>query len=112
MRLTMFAVALALVAGGSSGAIAQYVCPPGYGYYGGVCSPLSPPGYSNPVAGAVTGEASGAATGYSVAGPIGAVVGGAIGTATGTLSGTANMLTPTGCPYGYYYYNGACYPAR
>jgi hypothetical protein len=109
MKLRMFAIAAALVASASSGAMAQYVCPPGYGYYGGVCSPVRPPGYSNPVSGAVTGEASGAAAGYSAAGPVGAVVGGALGTATGVVSGTANALAPPSCPYGYRYYNGACY---
>src|SRR6202040_1020770 len=71
----IFAVAVAFVAGASSGAMAQYVCPPGYGYYGGVCSPIYPPGYSNPVSGAVTGEAAGAASGYAVGGPVGAVIG-------------------------------------
>jgi len=106
-KLKMVAVA-ALVASVPSGAMAQYVCPPGYGYYRGVCSPLNP-GYSNPVSGAVTGEAAGAASGYAVGGPVGAVVGGALGTATGTITGTANMLTPPGCPYGYRYYNGGCY---
>ena len=111
MRLKMFAVAAVLLASASSGAMAQYVCPPGYGYYRGVCSPMYP-SYSNPVSGAVTGEAAGAASGYAVGGPVGAVIGGAIGTATGTLSGTANIVAPTGCPYGYSYYNGACYPVR
>ena len=109
----------------SSGAMAQ-VCPPGYMFYGGVCQPSTPPGYSNPVSGAVTGAgagaASGAATGSNVAGPVGGVVGGTLGTATGivsgTLSGTAGMLTPSAppvppsCPPGYMNYNGNCYPAR
>ena len=109
MRLGMLAVAAAVAVGASSGAMAQYVCPPGYGFYGGVCSPMNP-NYSNPVSGAVTGEAAGAASGYAVGGPVGAVIGGAIGTATGTLSGTANMLSPApACPYPYRYYNGACY---
>ena len=44
-----------------------------------------------------------------------AVIGGALGTATGAVGGAANMLAPpapAGCPYGYAFYNGACYPAR
>ena len=52
MRLFTFAAATVLVASASSGAIAQYVCPPGYGYYGGVCQPVAR-SYSNPVSGAV-----------------------------------------------------------
>jgi hypothetical protein len=112
IRSKIFAVSAVVLASASSGAMAQYLCPPGYGYYGGVCSPVYPPGYGNPVSGAVTGEASGAAAGYSAAGPVGAVVGGALGIAAGTLSGTVNMLTPSGCPYGYYYYGGVCYLAR
>jgi len=112
MRLQLLAVSAALVACVSSGAMAQYVCPPGYTYYAGVCQPTYPPGYSNPVSGAVQGEASGAAAGYAAGGPVGAVIGGALGTATGAVGGAANMLTPppaAGCPYGYRYYNGACY---
>jgi hypothetical protein len=108
-KLSIFAVAV-LVAGASSGAMAQY-CPPGYAFYGGVCQP-STPSYSNPVSGAMSGEAAGAAQGYATGGPVGAVIGGAIGTATGTLSGTANMLSPPACSPGYMYYNGACYPAH
>jgi hypothetical protein len=114
-RLKMLAVSAALVAGASSGAMAQYVCPPGYAYYGGVCQPVTR-SYSNPVSGAASGEAAGAATGNRAAGPVGAIVGGAIGTATGTVTGTANMLTggapPSTCGRGYMYYNGGCYPAR
>jgi hypothetical protein len=114
-RLKIFAVSAALVAGASSGAMAQYVCPPGYAYYGGACQPVVR-SYSNPVSGAVSGEAAGAAAGNRAAGPVGAIVGGAIGTATGTVTGTANMLTggapPQTCARGYMYYNGACYPAR
>jgi len=53
MQLKMFAVAAALLAGASTGAMAQYVCPPGYTYYAGVCQPSAPLGYSNPVSGAV-----------------------------------------------------------
>ena len=115
MQLKMFALAAALLAGVSSGAMAQYVCPPGYTYYAGVCQPSAPLGYSNPVSGAVQGEASGAAAGYAAGGPVGAVIGGALGTATGAVGGAANMLAPpapAGCPYGYAFYNGACYPAR
>lgn len=114
IKLTMFAVA-ALLAGISSQAMAQYVCPPGYAYYGGVCQPVAR-SYSNPVSGAMSGEAAGAAAGYNAAGPVGAIVGGAIGTATGTVAGTAGMVTPPAtapsCAYGYMYYNGGCYPAR
>jgi hypothetical protein len=108
IKLAMFAVA-AMVSGMSSQAMAQYVCPPGYAYYGGACQPLAP-SYSNPVSGAMSGEAAGAAAGNRAAGPVGAVVGGAIGTATGALSGTANMFTPPAptptCAPGYMYYNG------
>src|SRR5205823_8259082 len=68
--LQMFAAAIALVASASSIAVAQYVCPPGYAYYGGVCQPVRP-SYSNLVSGAVSGEAAGAAQGYSAAGPVG-----------------------------------------
>jgi len=114
MTLTVFAVA-ALMAGVSSGAMAQYVCPPGHSYSRGVCQPVAR-SYSNPVSGAVTGEAAGAAAGNRAAGPVGAVVGGAVGTATGTVTGTANMLTggapPPTCARGYVHYNGGCYPAR
>src|SRR5690348_14768577 len=117
MRMTLVvALAAVLAASASSSAMAQYVCPPGYTYYGGVCQPLRSPGYSNPVSGAVSGEAAGAASGYRAAGPVGAVVGGALGTAAGTLSGTANMLTggpaPAACARGYSLYNGYCYPNR
>ena len=114
MRTRLFAITAAIALGASSAAMAQ--CVPGYVYYGGVCQPAYPPGYSNPVSGAVSGEASGAASGYAVGGPIGAVVGGAIGTATGTVAGTANAVsgvtTPTPCTYGYHWYNGYCYPNR
>ena len=123
-KLMMFAAA-AIVATASSGAMSQ-VCPQGYVFYGGVCQPSTPPGYSNPVSGLVTGAgtgaASGAATGSNVAGPVGGVIGGTLGTATGivsgTLSGTAGMLAPPAppvpatCPPGYIIYNGSCYPAR
>lgn len=114
MKLTICAVA-AVVAGMSGEAMAQYVCPPGYAYSGGVCQPVAR-SYSNPVSGAVSGEAAGAAAGNRAAGPVGAIVGGAIGTATGTVTGTANMVTggapPPTCARGYMYYNGGCYPAR
>ena len=114
--LKMVAITTALVVSASSAAMAQYVCPPGYTYYAGVCQPMGSPGYSNPVSGAVSGEAAGAASGYRSAGPVGAVVGGALGTAAGTLTGTANMLTggapPAACPRGYQFYNGSCYPSR
>ena len=113
-RFKMFALAAALAVGTSSAAMAQYTCAPGYAYCNGVCQPVRPPGYGNPVSGAVSGEASGAAGGYATGGPVGAVVGGALGTATGALSGTANLLTPPvrTCNTGYTYYNGACVPAR
>jgi len=114
IKLAMFAAA-ALVMGVSTGAMAQYVCPPGYAYYGGACQPVAP-SYSNPVSGAMSGEAAGAAAGNRAAGPVGAIVGGAIGTAAGTLSGTAGMFAPPAptptCARGYMYYNGSCYPAR
>ena len=115
MRTTLKAVAAATAA--SSGLVA---CGDGavclcarIHVYRGVCQPVTPPSYSNPVSGAVSGEAAGASRGYATGGPVGAVVGGAIGTATGTLSGTANMLSPpASCGPGYRYYNGACYPVR
>ena len=114
-RLTLCAITIVLMAGASSGALAQYVCPPGYGYYSGICQPLTV-SYSNPVSGAISGEAAGATQGYSALGPVGAVVGGALGTATGALAGTARMVSPSppqpSCGAGYIYYNGACYPAR
>jgi hypothetical protein len=118
-RFKILAVAAALAAGTSSAAMAQYACPPGYTYSGGVCQPVPAPapGYpSNPVSGAVAGEQSGAASGYATGGPVGAVVGGALGTATGTVAGTANALTgpspATACGPGFTYYNGYCYPRR
>ena len=114
MRIRLAVIAAAALAAGMSGeAVAQYVCPPGYAYYGGVCQPVAR-SYSNPVSGAVSGEAAGAAAGYNAAGPVGAIVGGAIGTVTGTVAGTAGMVTPPAptCAYGYMYYNGSCYPAR
>jgi hypothetical protein len=88
-------VAVAVMAAGiSSTAMAAYPCVPGYTYRHGICQPVRPQGYSNPVSGAVSGEAAGAARGAASAGPVGAVVGGALGTATGVVTGTANMLTP------------------
>jgi hypothetical protein len=116
-KFKIFAIAAVLAAGTSSVALAQYACPAGYAYSGGICRPVPAPAYpSNPVSGAVAGEQSGAASGAAAAGPIGAVVGGAIGTATGTVAGTANSLTgvtaTTMCGPGFTYYNGYCYPAR
>ena len=67
-RLKILALAATLAAGAQSAALAQYVCPPGYAYAGGVCQPMGSPGYSNPVSGAVAGEAAGAASGYRAAG--------------------------------------------
>jgi len=125
-RLKMFAIGVALAAGTSSAAMAQYACPAGYTYYNGVCQPVAAPapapGYpAGPVSGAAAGGAAGAASGSAAAGPVGAIVGGALGTATGAVAGTANALTPPppavaavptpACGPGYTYYNGACYPA-
>jgi hypothetical protein len=110
-KFKIFAAVAALAAGTSSAAMAEYPCAPGYALYGGICQPVPPPGYSNPVSGTVSGEASGAAQGYASGGPVGAVVGGALGAAGGALAGTANMLgAPAGCADGYYYYSGYCYP--
>jgi hypothetical protein len=116
-RFKVFAIAAALAAGMSSAAMAQYACPAGYAYYGGVCQPAPAPGYpSGPLSGAAAGEAAGAANGAAAAGPVGAIVGGALGTATGAVAGTANAVagaappTPV-CGPGYTYYNGGCYPA-
>ena len=67
--LKMIALAAVLAATASGGPMAQYVCPPGYTYYGGVCQPMRSPGYSNPVSGAVSGEAAGAAAGKERQGP-------------------------------------------
>jgi hypothetical protein len=92
-RLKIFAVIAALMAGTSSVAMARYPCVPGYTYRHGVCQPVRPLGYHNPVTGAVSGEAAGAARGNATSGPVGAVVGGALGTASGAITGTANMLT-------------------
>src|SRR6267378_6442565 len=106
-RFKIFAIVVALAAGTSSAAMAQYACPPGYAFNRGVCQPVPTSPYpSNPVSGAVSGEAAGAASGYAAGGPVGAVVGGAIGTATGAVTGTANMLAPPpfGCNTGYTYY--------
>ncbi len=93
-RLTILAAGVAVLAAiGSSPAMAQHRCISGYAYRHGVCQPVHPQGYSNPVSGAVSGEASGAARGNAAAGPVGAVVGGALGTAGGAITGTGNMLT-------------------
>ncbi len=93
-RLRILAAAVvALATVGSSAAMAQDRCIPGYTYRNGVCQPVHPQGYSNPVSGAVSGEAAGAARGNASAGPVGAVVGGALGTAGGVITGTSNMLT-------------------
>ena len=92
--LKVVAIAAVLAASTSSVAMARYYCVPGYTYRHGVCQPVHPQGYSNPVSGAVSGEAAGAARGNASSGPVGAVVGGALGTASGALTGTANMLTP------------------
>jgi hypothetical protein len=123
MKLKTFAIAAVLAVGVSGAAMAQYACPAGYVYAGGVCQPTGAPGgYSNPASGAVNGTQAGAATGYNAAGPVGAVVGGALGTATGAVGGAANTatgvtgaVTGTGgrCAVGYYLAsNGYCYPNR
>jgi hypothetical protein len=122
MNLRTFAIAAVLAAGVSSAAMAQYACPAGYVYAGGVCqSTAAPGGYSNPVSGAASGTAAGAASGYNAAGPVGAVVGGALGTAAGAVGGAANTVTGvtgavTGtsrCAAGFYLAsNGYCYPNR
>lgn len=93
-KVKLAAIATVLAIGVSSAAMAAYPCVPGYIYRHGVCQPVRPQGYSNPVSGAVSGEAAGAARGAASAGPVGAVVGGALGTASGAITGTANMLTP------------------
>jgi hypothetical protein len=120
-RLKIAAIAAALAAGISGAAMAQYSCPPGYTYYGGVCQPVPAPAYpaypSGPLSGAAAGGASGAAAGNAAAGPVGGIVGGALGTATGAVTGTVNALTggataTPACAAGYVYYAGGCYPAR
>jgi hypothetical protein len=122
MKLKTFVIAAVLAVGMSGAATAQYACPAGYTYAGGVCQPTAAPGgYSNPVSGAASGTAAGAASGYNAAGPVGAVVGGALGTASGAVGGAANTVTGvtgavTGtsrCAVGYYLAsNGNCYPNR
>ena len=121
MNLKTLAIATALAVGASGAAMAQYACPAGYVYAGGVCQPSVPGGYSNPVSGAVSGTQAGAASGYNTAGPVGAVVGGALGTAGGAVSGAANTVTGvtgavTGvgrCAAGFYLASdGHCYPNR
>jgi hypothetical protein len=92
-KLKVLGIAAVLAAGVPGAAVAAYPCIPGYALYGGVCQPIRPPGYSNPVSGAVSGEAAGAANGYATGGPVGAAVGGAIAIASGTLAGTGNMLS-------------------
>jgi hypothetical protein len=125
MNIKTFTLAAALAVAVSSAAMAQYTCPAGYVYAGGICQPTSAPGgYSNPASGAVNGYSSGAANGYSTGGPVGAVVGGAFGTATGAVTGATNTATGVvngvtapvtggGCAAGYYLAsNGYCYPNR
>ena len=113
--LKTLTIAAALVGATSGAALAQYACPAGYTYAGGVCQPG---GYTNPVSGAASGSAAGAAAGSAAAGPVGGIVGGALGIATGTVTGTANAIggavTPTApaCAPGYILHNGACYPGR
>ena len=113
--LKAFAIAAVLAAGVSGTAMAEGPCVPGYAPRAGVCQPIHPPGYSNPVSGAVQGEAQGAAAGNRAAGPVGAVVGGALGIASGTISGTANALSGGSAPRcgaGWVWYNGGCHPRR
>ena len=115
MTISKIAIAAVLAAALPGAAMAAAPCVPGYALYGGVCQPIRPPGYGNPVSGAVQGEARGAARGEAAAGPVGAVVGGAVGVATGTLRGTANMLSggsAPACGPGRVYYNGGCYVRR
>ncbi len=93
-RLAILVLAAGLLISlGPNPAAARYRCVPGYTYRHGVCQPVHPLGYHNPVSGAVSGEAAGAERGAARGGPVGAVVGGALGIATGTLTGTANMLS-------------------
>ena len=106
MRFKVLAVASAvLAAGASSPAMATYHCAAGYKYYNHGChrvhssahgnsaaAPAQPPGYGNPVSGAVSGMQSVGSKGAASAGPVGAVVGGALGTAGGAATGTSNML--------------------
>jgi hypothetical protein len=100
MRMTLVvALAAVLAASASSSATAQYACPPGYAFYGGVCQPMGSPGYSNPVSGAVSGEAAGAASGYRAAGPVGAVprrrlAPTAISCTTATVTRTVRLSLP------------------
>jgi hypothetical protein len=125
MNIKTFTLAAALAVGVSGAAMAQYACPAGYVYAGGICQPAAAPGgYSNPASGAVNGYSSGAANGYSTGGPVGAVVGGAFGTATGAVTGATNTATGVvngvtapvtggGCAAGYYLASkGYCYPNR
>jgi hypothetical protein len=99
-RFKVFAVVAALAVGTSSAAMAEYPCAPGYALYGGVCQPVSAPGYSNPASGTVSGEATGAASGYATGGPIGAVVGGALAPPAPRLPAPsicwARRVAPTG----------------
>lgn len=92
--LKILAISAVLTPATNSGSFAQYACPPGYAYTGGMCQPS---GYvpGNPVSGAVGGTAAGVTAGSATAGPVGALVGGALGAATGTVAGTANAVTGT-----------------
>jgi len=122
MNLKTFAIAAALATSVSGVAMAQYTCPAGWVYAGGVCQRAVPGGFSNPVSGAVSGTQAGATSGYNAAGPVGAVVGGALGTAGGAVSGAANTVTGvtgavTGvgrqCAAGFFLASdGHCYPNR
>lgn len=93
-RLKTLAIAVALAAGTSTAAMAQYTCPAGYTYVGGVCQPIAAPvpapapaypaypayqAPTGPVSGAAAGGQAGAASGAAAAGPVGAIVGGALG---------------------------------
>lgn len=123
MNLKTFVIAAVLAVGVSGAAMAQYTCPAGWVYAGGVCQRAGVPGgFSNPVSGAVSGTQAGATSGYNAAGPVGAVVGGALGTAGGAVGGAANTVTGvtgavTGvgrqCAPGFFLASdGHCYPNR
>jgi hypothetical protein len=115
-RFKVLAVAAALAAGTSSGAMAQYYCAPGYTYYNGVCRPVAAPEHpSNPVSGEKAEATSGAATGD----PVGAVIGGTTGAVARTANALAGVSPTPACSPGYTYVacagaprNGYCYPAR
>jgi len=108
-KLFKSAAVAALLAAASPGiAVAQGYssCPPGYTLVGGVCQVTTG---AVGAAGAIAGGAVGAA---------GAITGGALNATGNVVGGTVCAVTGApqppapACPYGYTYYNGACYPAR